>query len=631
MKTHLELTQEYEEKSKTLLKDLKKAEKDYYDAEFRKHKNDMKQTWKLINNVINRRKNKVTMITKMKSENGQIVTNQEQICNTLNKHFTTNGPNLAKNLPILKGVSPKDYLPNKTSISLFMFPTSKDEIENLIDKLKLGKACGPDGINASFIKHGKTAISEILTKLINECINVGFFPDCLKRALVVPIHKKDDKDIPNNYRPISLLPCISKLFEKVIYKRIVDFCKSQKIISEKQFGFRNKHSTQNALTHLTDLIAEKMDNSETSIVVFLDLAKAFETVNHKILLEKLEHYGIRGIPLELMKSYLSGRKQSVKCGNHFSVYMDIECGVPQGSILGPLLFLLYVNDLPNIIDLSGILFADDTCVLSSSKSISIVINDTNEKLKRLDKWFITNKLTVNYTKTNYMVFSGMRASVFNGTIRMGSCILSKVSSTKYLGLMIDDQLNWKAHVSYLRSKISSCSNIMYKLRYLVPLESCVSVYYSLFYSKTSYGIMSWGHAHHDVVNPIRIMQNKIVKTILFQPICTRIRPLFATLNLLNVNDIFKLEISKHVHKFLSNALPDVFINQYCLITNTRTVQTRAAGRNDIIMKRTKKDIGKRTSTVLGATIWNGIPQNIRTLSFHAFRKTYKTFLIENYS
>ena len=240
--------------------------------------------------------------------------------------------------------------------------------------------------------------------------------------------------------------------------------------------------------------------------------------------------------------------------------MDIECGVPQGSILGPLLFLLYVNDLPNIIDLSGILFADDTCVLSSSKSLSTVVKDTNEKLKRLDKWFITNMLTVNYTKTNYMVFSGTRSSPFNGTIRMGNCTLSKVSSTKYLGLMIDDQLNQKAQVSYLRTKIASYSNIMYKLRYLVPLESCVSVYYSLFYSKISYGIMCWGHAHHDVVNPIRVMQNKIVKTMLFQPIYTRIRPLFATLNLLNVNDIFKLEISKHVHKFLSNALPDVFVD-----------------------------------------------------------------------
>ena len=512
-----------------------------------------------------------------------------------------------------------------------MNPTGNEEIEKLIDNLKLGKASGPEGINSSFVKHGKKALSEILTKLFNECISKGFFPDCLKRALVVPIHKKDKKDIPNNYRPISLLPCISKLFEKVIYKRIADFCKAQNIITEKQFGFRTKHSTKNALTHLTDTLAEKMDNSESCIVVFLDLAKAFETVDHKILLQKLYHYGIRGIAHELIKSYLSGRKQCVKCGNHFSVYMNVECGVPQGSILGPLLFLLYVNDLPSVIDLSGILFADDTCVLSSSKSLKTVIENTNEKLMLLNDWFLSNKLTVNYTKTNYMFFSGTRGCVFNGIIRMGNSILTRVSSTKYLGLMIDDQLNWKAHVAYLRTKVSSCSNIMYKLRHLVPLESCLSVYYSLFYSKISYGIMCWGHARHEVLNQIRVMQNKIVKTMLFQPIDSRIRPLFASLNLLNVNDIFKVEVAKHVHKFICNTLPDVFKEQYNLISATRTIRTRAAGRSNIVVNRTNKFIGKQTSTVLGASIWNEIPDNIRTLSFINFKDFLKRYLLQNYS
>ena len=149
-----------------------------------------------------------------------------------------------------------------------------------------------------------------------------------------------------------------------------------------------------------------------------------------------------------------------------------------------------------------------------------------------------------------MLFSGSRRSSFNGTICMGNCILNKVSSTKYLELMIDDQLNWKAHVSYLRTKISS-SNIMLKLRHLVPLESCVSMYHSLFYSKIAYGIMCWGHARYDVTNPIRVTENKIVKTMLFQPIDTRIRPLRASLNLLNVNHIFKLEVSKHVRKSIA--------------------------------------------------------------------------------
>ena len=311
--------------------------------------------------------------------------------------------------------------------------------------------------------------------------------------------------------------------------------------------------------------------------------------------------------------------------------MNVECGVPQGSILGSFLFLLYMNDLPSVIDLSGILFADDTCVLSSSKSLKTVIENTNEKLMLLNDWFLSNKLTVNYTKTNYMFFSGTRGCVFNGIIRMGNSILTRVSSTKYLGLMIDDQLNWKAHVAYLRTKVSSCSNITYKLRHLVPLESCLSVYYSLFYSKISYGIMCSGHARHEVLNPIRVMQNKIVKTMLFQPIDSRIRPLFASLNLLNVNDIFKVEVAKHVHKFICNTLPDVFKEQYNLISTTRTIRTRAAGRSNIVVNRTNKFIGKQTSTVLGASIWNEIPDNIRTLSFINFKDSLKRYLLQNYS
>ena len=357
----------------------------------------MKETWKLINKIVNKRKKAINFIKKIKCENGSTVTDQEQICNVLNKHFVMNGPKLARKIPD-SSILATDFLETSVSDSIFMSPTDKTEIEEIIDKLKLGKASGPDGINASFVKHGKNAIAKILEVLINECLSEGIFPKCLKRALVVPIHKSGPKDCANNYRPISLLPCISKIFEKVIYKRLIDFCTLKKVISEKQFGFRKKHSTQHALVNLTDFLYEKLDNSETAAVVFLDLSKAFETVNHQILLDKLYRYGIRGVAYNLIRSYLSERKQCVKSGNHFSVFMDIECGVPQGSILGPLLFLLYVNDLPFVIDLYSILFADDTCVLSSSKCYTTLTQDLNEKLSKLKDWFISNKLTVNYSK-----------------------------------------------------------------------------------------------------------------------------------------------------------------------------------------------------------------------------------------
>ena len=453
-KSNVALTKRYATLSKTLKTDLRNAEKQYYDSEFSRLKNDMKETWKLINNIMNKRKKKVNLIKKMKCENGMVVTDQEQICNILNKHFVMNGPKLARKIPDIN-ILAESFLTGQEASpihAIVMHPTSEEEIRKIIDKLKTGKACGPDVISASFVKHGKNFLAGFLSNLINECLPEGIFPTCLKRALVVPIHKNGATDSPNNYRPISLLPCISKIFEKVIFKRMVDFCVSKKVLSEKQFGFRKKHSTQHALTHLTDFLLEKLDNSETSVAVFLDLSKAFETVNHRILMNKLYHYGIRGVAYDLIKSYLSNRKQCVKSGSHLSVFMDIECGVPQGSILGPLLFLLYVNDLPIAVDLYSILFADDTCVLSSSKCDRTLILDLNEKLSRLNTWFTSNKLTVNYTKTNYIVFAGNKKS-FDGVIKMGTHTLQRVSSTKYLGIMFDEKLDWKSHVSYLCSKI----------------------------------------------------------------------------------------------------------------------------------------------------------------------------------
>ena len=251
-----------------------------------------------------------------------------------------------------------------------------------------------------------------------------------------------------------------------------------------------------------------------------------------------------------------------------------EFGVPHGCILGSLLFLLYVNDLPITVDLSTILFADDTCIVTSSKNVNSLIRNTNAKLKVLNQWFISNKLTVNFTKTKYLVFSGQGKKHFNGVLKMGTNTLTRVSNIKYLGLMIDDSLNCKSHVSYLSSKVSSCCNIMYKLRYLIPLKSCISVYYSLFYSRISYGIMCWGSACHSVLNPIRVLQNKVVKAMLFKPVDTRIQPLLAQTNILRVKDIFNLEIAKHVHKFQST---------HCLLflkTNIRTNIIRAIFKQD---------------------------------------------------
>ena len=235
-------------------------------------------------------------------------------------------------------------------------------------------------------------------------MSTGIFPDKLKTAKVIPIYKKANSEIFSNYRPVSLLPCFSKILERLVFNRCVDFINTHEILNDKQFGFRSKHSTYMAIAQLVDKINSAVEKNETTIGIFLDLSKAFDTIDHKILLHKLEHYGFRGVVLEWFESYLSNRTQHVFYDNCNSDLKNIVCGVPQGSILGPLLFILYVNDITytsNVLDF--ILFADDTTILYSHKDINSKINLINEELNEVSNWFKANKLSVNASKTNYMI------------------------------------------------------------------------------------------------------------------------------------------------------------------------------------------------------------------------------------
>ena len=213
---------------------------------------------------------------------------------------------------------------------------------------------------------------------------------------------------------------------------------------------------------------------------------------------------------------------------------------------------------------------------------------------------------------------------------MGSVALKQVDSLKYLGVTIDDKLDWKRHIDALCKNVSKCCNIMYKVRHLIPIESRLSIYYSLFYSKVTYGIMCWGNTYDSVLNPLRIYQNKCVKAMLFMPTSVRTKTLLFYNNLLNINDIMSYEVAKHVHKFHSNTLPTVFSSQFSLLSARHPYSTRASTRRDLVVPRSNKDIGKRSIKIFGARIWNKVPNHLRTMGIQTFAKAYKSLLIEQY-
>ena len=256
----------------------------------------------------------------------------------------------------------------------------------------------------STIKQSIHCIAAPLTHIVNLSITHGVVPKEMKVARVVPIFKSGDQTLFTNYRPISVLPCFSKFLERIIYNRILGYLNDFNILYDNQYGFRRNHSTSLALVDLYDKISLALDRKEIAAGVFIDLSKAFDTVNHNILFDKLQHYGIRGLALDWVKSYFHQRSQFGEYNGHRSLPQVIRCGVPQGSILGPLFFIIYVNDLCDTSRLESILFADDTNLFISEKDPVSLNNTLNSELSKLSAWFAANKLSLNISKTKFMVF-----------------------------------------------------------------------------------------------------------------------------------------------------------------------------------------------------------------------------------
>ena len=320
-----------------LLKRLRDAERKYYHELLLKYRSDIKASWNVLKSVINRNKRRKCVTSfKFKQE---LLSNPQAIVDRFNDYFINIGPTLAQAIPENINNSPQHYLRNRISESIFFQPVLENEILQNIGKLKNSSA-GWDGFEAKVIKEIKNTLVIPLVHVCNLSLTSGTFPNELKVANVVPIFKAGDDDIFSNYRPVSVLSVISKIYENIVYTRLLSFLNKHGILYEYQFGFRKHFSTYMALLTLIDRISTALDEGKIVVGIFLDFSKAFDTVNHKILCQKLEHYGIRGIALNWFSSYLSNREQYVSYNGSKSTYSKIKCGVPQGSIFGPLLFLL---------------------------------------------------------------------------------------------------------------------------------------------------------------------------------------------------------------------------------------------------------------------------------------------------
>ena len=287
---------------------------------------------------------------------------------------------------------------------------------------------------------------------------------------MVVINKGGSRHEFTNYRPITILPVFSKVFEKVVFSRMIAFINKHGLLSQSQYGFRAGHSTELAILDVLSKIIDAFENKQFSVGIFLDLSKAFDTVSHDILLNKLEHFGVRGLALDWFRSYVSNRRQFVSYKFHHSLEQPITCGVPQGNVLGPLLFIIYINDIcRSSDDMSFCLFADDTSLIYNHHHVDTAIHNINAELVKISGWLISNKLSINLLKTNYIIFCP-RQHKYQATnpLSFDGTVLNQVKTTKFLGLCIDENLTWNPHIDALCSKISKNVGVMNRLKNFVP-------------------------------------------------------------------------------------------------------------------------------------------------------------------
>ena len=382
---------------------IRASETLYYQKILTKQNNNCKNLWKIFGKMLKKDKNKVN-ICKIKV-NDTNITNSSQITNAFNDFFTNIGSNLANSFQNTDKKNYREYLGNPIEQSINLRATNPFEIKTMLEHIDPKKSTGSDDMPAKFLTISASVIAEPSSRLFNLSITSGQYPDSLKIAKVLPIFKKGEHTDMNNYRPISILTHINKIFEQLICKQMKSFLTKHNVYYDYQYGFREKHSTEHALIEITDSIKCALDSKQLVCGIFVDLKKAFDTVNHKILLEKLNKVGIRGTDNNLISNYLTNRYQYVQIDNTRSRLLPINYGVPQGSVLGPLLFTLYINDLANCTTKGKIrIFADDTAVYFECKNIKEMMHTSTEIMKRLDDWFAANLLTLNTDKSYFCIF-----------------------------------------------------------------------------------------------------------------------------------------------------------------------------------------------------------------------------------
>ena len=609
---------------------ITRAEESYYKTILRDHNNNSRNLWKTFGKIINKNKIKHKRCITL-NINNVIINDTQKVTESFNDFFCEVGEKLANKFSTGNNTQFRNYLSNPAPQSMFLRHILPCEIEDVITNLKSSHSAGHDEFSSKFIKLSSPILVPALVKIFNLAIDTGTYPNKLKIAKVLPVYKKGSQTSINNYRPISLLSTINKIFEKILYSRLINYIDKFQLLYKYQYGFRKKHSTEQSLIEFIDQIRLSMDKQEMTCGIFIDLSKAFDTVNHQILIDKLDHYGIRGKPLELFKSYLSNRTQYVQIDNIKSKTKPITCGVPQGSVLGPLLFLLFINDIPNCCTSGNFrIFADDTNVFYKCKNTNEIVEIGKNIMTSLNDWFRANKMTLNTDKTSFTIFKSNRLTIPNlpTQIEFLNTKIQRSSQIKFLGLTLDENLSWEYHINNVCNKLKSLFHIFYNIREYLRNQDIITLYYTLIYSRIKYGISLYGQAAENKIKKVQILQNQLLKVITKKPFRYNTDILHNELEILKVKEISFQEILIFVHNYFTNSLPTVFDNYFLHFNHNYNTRNAALS---FRQEAHHTQMAAQSVKILGVKLWNRLENSLKTIpNRKRFRNKLKNCFLQGF-
>ena len=624
--------QRLEEVNKEVNKLRKSLKRRYFQEKLNDQIGNLRATWETLGEALSGRKGKKqSSACRYFTGNNEAITDGHKIAKGFCDFYCQVGPKLAARIPKEKKEF-KDYMGPMVQDSLVLTPTTPQEVKQLCQELEPCKGLGWDGVSPRVIKGVAEQLSGSLSRLYNCCMREGVYPDSFKVARVVPVFKAEDPTEFSNYRPVSVLPVLSQIFEKVIRSRLASFFDKNKVILAGQYGFRSGHSTAMAVLDMVEKVKDAWEQGNVAIGVLIDLKKAFDTVDHSILLAKLEHYGIRGTAYKLMDSYLTNRTQYVQYDGYESERGPLSCGVPQGSVLGPLFFLIYVNDMVKACpELELVLFADDTNIFAQDKDPKELFRRVNLGLDSLSKWFRCNKLTLNLKKTEYIFFGGPR---FHGstedTLLIGGEEIKRVEGARFLGVWVDQELKWTAHINKVNTKISQLLGVLGRLRSTVDGNTLRTLYNGIVLPHLQYCLIVWGdfagNRNKTLATSLLKHQKRFVGMIAEEKGKYHSDPLFAKYGMLKIEDLYRQQLRMYAWQFWNERLPEGQAAMFQRTAERHRYETRTAASSICIDTRDQGSIKYRVPKE-----WSTLSDEMnKCRSMTAFKNKSKKEITEQY-